>query len=245
MKDKKTIIQRIWFGVKVGWNTPMIPPKVSIFHNHPLTRISRVVGSICVVMYLSNKYLLLMFPLNYIALVFALLHFIYIVIISIIKLVYGIKVWRDKKLEIRNYSIDRLATAAGKILYCWKYGCQVGLGLVGTLFLIDSMLEAGNQEKVFTPLIGKGVNYFFKGKLVNELFLKIQNDTQDLLESGKKSLINALENAENILDRNSELNTKGEIRELKSAIKKVNNEENMAAELAEKIKKWEEDEEEK
>lgn len=33
------------------------------------------------------------------------------------------------------------------------------------------MLEAGNKEKVFTPLIGKGINFIVKGKPADEILL--------------------------------------------------------------------------
>jgi hypothetical protein len=42
----------------------------------------------------------------------------YIATISIIKLFYGIKVLKSDKLEVRNSPVDKLAGAAGKILYC-------------------------------------------------------------------------------------------------------------------------------
>jgi hypothetical protein len=248
--NNRTILQRIWTGIKVGWKTPMIPPKVASFHDHVFTRIFRVLGGISVITFLTKKYLLFMSPFNYLILVLALLHLVYITIISIIKLIYGIKVLRSNKLEIRNSLIDHLAGAAGKLLFCWKYGCQVGsagLGLVGTSFLIDSMLEAGNQEKVFTPLIGKGVNMFVKGKPADELLTQIKKATQDLESSKKtyKSIVSALKNAENALGENNELFTKDDIHELRSAIKKINKEEavkmaDMAKELAEKIQKFSE-----
>ena len=91
---------------------------------------------------------MLFLPFKFIVLFFALLHFIYLTIISIIKLWYGFKVLKSDKLNVRNSPFDHFATTAGKLLYCWKYGCQVGcagLGLLGMSFLIDSMLEAGNQ----------------------------------------------------------------------------------------------------
>ena len=114
------------------------------------------------------------------------------------------------------------------------------------------MLEAGNQEKIFTPLIGKGVNLFVKGKPADELLLNIKKGTRNLESCKKtyKSILDALKDAENALDNNSEYFTKEEIHELRSSINKVNNEErvkmaDMAAELAKKIKKLSEDKEEK
>jgi hypothetical protein len=205
---RKTILQRIWLGIKIGWNAPMLPPKVLSFHNHPFIRIFRVIGGISIITFLSKKYLLFTYPFNYIILLVALLHFMYIAIISIIKLFYGIKVLKSDKLEVRNSPIDKLASATGKILYCWKYGCQAGsagLGLVGTSFLIDSMLEAGNQEKIFTPLIGQCVNFFVKGRPADDILLGIRNNTRNL-EVNKKTfdeVASILKEAEKALDKNN------------------------------------------
>lgn len=246
-KNKKTILQRVWLGIKIGWNVPMLPPKVISFHNHPSRRIFRVLGGISVVTFLLKRHLLLIYPFNYIVLFFALLHFMYIAIISLTKLYSGIKVLRSDKLEVKNSPVDKLATAADKILFCWKYrypAGSAGLGLVGTSFLMDSMLEAGNQEKIFTPLIGKGVN-FFKGKPADDILLGIKNDTRNL-EVTKKTfdeIANILkEAAEKGLGKNSEF-SKGEIRELSSNIKEIKNTEktkitDLASDLAKKIKEY-------
>ena len=246
-KNKKTILQRIWLGIKVGWNAPMLPPKVLSFHNHPFTRIFRIIGGISIITFLLKKYLLFVYPFNYVVLLFALLHFMYIATISIIKLFYGIKVLKSDKLEVRNSPLDKLASTAGKLLYCWKYGCQAGsasLGLVGTSFLIDNMLEAGNQEKIFTPLIGQGVNFFVKGKPADEILLGIKNDTPNL-EVSKKTfdeVTNTLKAAEKALDKNSDF-AKSEIQELRSVIEEINKTEkakitDFAADLAKKIKEY-------
>src|SRR5205809_10194 len=116
--NKKTILQRIIIGLKVGLNAPTLPPKVLNIHNHPLTRIFRVIGGISIITFLSKKYLLFIYPFNFIVLFFALLHFMYITIISIIKLFYGIKILKSDKLEVKNSPVDKLASVAGKILYC-------------------------------------------------------------------------------------------------------------------------------
>lgn len=76
----------------------------------------------------------------------ALLHFIYITSLSLIKLWYGFKVLKSDKLDVKNSPIDSFSTIADKLLHCWKFGCQAGsagLGLLGTCFMIDSMLDAG------------------------------------------------------------------------------------------------------
>lgn len=244
---KKTILQRIILGLKVGWNAPMLPPKMLNIHNHPFTRIFRVLGGISIITFLSKKYLLFIYPFNYIVLLFALLHFMYIAVISIIKLFFGIKVLKSDKLDVKNSPVDKLASAAGKILYCWKYGCQAGsagLGLVGTSFLIDSMLEAGNQEKIFTPIIGKGVNFFVKGRPADEILLGIKNDTRNL-ETSKKTfeeVARILKEAEETLDSSSDF-TKSEVHDLRSVINKIKDTEqvkitDLAEDLAKKIREY-------
>lgn len=179
----KTIFKRLLIGLKVGWNAPVLPPKVLNFHNNILIIIFRVIGGISILRVLSKKYLLLFLLFKFIVLFFALLHFIYITIISIIKLWYGFKVLKSDKLNIRNSPFDRFATTIGKLLYCWKYGCKsdsASLGLLGTSFLIDSMLEAGNQEKVFTFLIGQGVKFFVNGRPADEVLFAINKDIRNL-----------------------------------------------------------------
>jgi hypothetical protein len=96
----------------------MLPSKVLNIHNHIFTRIFRVIGGISIITFLTKKYLLLPYPINYIILFIALLHFLYISIISIIKLIYGIRVLRSNELEVKNSPVDKLASTAGRILYC-------------------------------------------------------------------------------------------------------------------------------
>jgi hypothetical protein len=96
----------------------MLPPKILNIHNHPFMRIFRVIGGISIITFLSKKHLLFIYPFNILVMCFALLHFLYISIISIVKLFYGIGILRSGQLEVRNSPIDKFATTAGKILYC-------------------------------------------------------------------------------------------------------------------------------
>ena len=91
-------------------------------------------------------------------------------------------------MNVKNSPLDQFATLTGRLLYCWKFGCQAGsagLGLVGISFMIDSILEAGNQEKVFTPLIGKGVKFIVNGRPADYILSGINKDIKNL-ESSKK-----------------------------------------------------------
>lgn len=246
--NQKTLFKRLITGLKVGWNAPVLPTKVLNFHNNLFIRVFRVIGGISILTVLSNKHLLLFLPFKFMVLFIALLHFIYITTISIIKLWYGFKVLKSDKLNVKNSPMDRFATTAGKLLYCWKYGCQAGsagLGLVGTSFLIDSMLEAGNQEKVFTPLIGKGVKFFINGRPADETLLAIKKDIKNLEDSKKKyqEISDLFNKAEGALD--SKDFSKQDIDSIKSTIEEVKKMEkskvtDYAKDLAKKIKDYSE-----
>lgn len=183
---KKTIFQRFVVGLKKGWNTPMLPESVINLHNYPLVRIFRVIGGLSVLTVLLKKHLLLWLPLQYSVLLFAFIHISYFVIINFIKVFYGIyKLWTGD-LNVRNSPLDRFASLAGNLLYCWKVGCYVassGVSLAGASVVADTILEAGGQEKVFTPLIGKGVKLWVRGKQVDTLFAEIDSDVRKIKDT--------------------------------------------------------------
>ena len=186
MKNKKSLYNRLVTGLKIGWNAPVFSLKVFSYHNNPLLRVFRVIAGVSILTVFSKKHLLLSLPFKCVILFFVLLHIIFISSISIIKLWYGYKVLKSDKLNVINSPVDHFATTVGKLLYCWKYGCLVGfagLGLVGTSFLIDSMLEAGDQEKVFTLLIGKGVKLFINNRSADDVLFGINKCIKNLHDS--------------------------------------------------------------
>ena len=173
-------------GIKLGWNTPLLPPKILSFNNHPFVRIFRVIGGLSVLTVLLKKHLLFFLPIQYLVLFLAFVQILYIVIISLIKLFFGIsRLWTDE-LNIRNSPLDQFAFLTGKILYCWKIGCQVGstsIGLAGTSVIADTILEAGGQEKIFTPLIGKGVNFLVGGRSADSLQVGLNNNLKNIKDT--------------------------------------------------------------
>lgn len=172
-KNTKTLRQRFIIGLKHGWNVPLMPDKVSRFHNHPFTRIFRVLGGLSVITVLLKKHLLFLLPFQYLILSLAFIHISYIVVISIIEIYYGIKILRSDKLNIRNSPLDTFASYTAKLLYCWKIGCRVNsvsVGLASGSVIADTILEAGGQEKVFTPMLGKGVKFMIGGKLADSYY---------------------------------------------------------------------------
>jgi len=99
---KKTILQRIIIGVKLGWKTPSLPATVEKFHLNPIVRILRVICGFCTVSLLSGRLKELPTFITFIAIFFTTIHFIYFIYISIIKFKYANKILRSDKFDIKN-----------------------------------------------------------------------------------------------------------------------------------------------
>lgn len=82
--NNKTIMQRIWLGVKKAWSLTSLPVSVSVFNNYPLVRVFRVLGGISILLVLG-KYELPQ-TLFYVIFPLALIQFIYIIVINIINI---------------------------------------------------------------------------------------------------------------------------------------------------------------
>ncbi len=188
-KNKRTLFQRFIVGLKHGWNTPILPPKIIAFNNYSIVRIFRVIGGLSVLTVLLKKHLFLWLPFQYLILFIAFLHISYFVIINFIKVFYGIYKLYKGDLNVKNSPLDRFASIGGNLLYCWKVGCYVassGISLAGASVVADTILEAGGQDKIFTPLLGKGVKLLVKGKPVDTLYTEIDNNVKNIKDSKKR-----------------------------------------------------------
>ena len=243
---KKTLLQRFITGAKLAWNTPILPDKVNAFNNHPLIRVFRVVGGLSVLTVLLKKHLFFL-PLQYLILFLAFIHISYFVVINIIKVIYGIHKLRSGDLNVRNSPLDRFASFTGKLLYCWKIGCyagSTGVGLATSSVVADTILEAGGQEKVFTPLIGKGVKLLVGGKPADSLFTEIDRDIKNIKET--KTRFEELKILAEKCDWSDNTDggfSKQDSESLKSALNEAKNMEKAklsgyAEELAKKIKQY-------
>jgi hypothetical protein len=63
---------------------------------------------------------------------------------------------------------------------------SLGLSVAGASVVIDTVLEAGGQEKVCTPLLGKGVGLFVKGKPVDTLYADKNEDIENLKKASDR-----------------------------------------------------------
>lgn len=152
--------QNIILGFKKAYSISFLPPKVEYYHNLLLIRIFRVIGGICIILTLTGKYTLILEQLQILVFIITFIHITLIIIIQIIKVVYGlyILIKKPELFEVRNSPLNVYGTHIAILLACAKFGCKiVGAGIVALagIVSIDSFLEATGREKVFLPTMAK------------------------------------------------------------------------------------------
>lgn len=134
-----------------------MPESVSKLHNYPLIRISRVIGGISVVLFLASPDWITNSKIYWLIFVFAIIQLLYMTIINIIKFIYLVYLWKNKKLEVRNSPIDQIGYLALKLAACIKGACVAGAGtatVLGLGFGVDKLLEQGGYPPVFKKALG-------------------------------------------------------------------------------------------
>lgn len=158
--QEQTKLQRFFHGVKLGIKLSLLPKSVEKFHTNPLIRIFRVLGGLSFIL-LIGEFIARGSLLFYIILPLAIVQLIYILVISIIKFCYFIYLWWNKKLEVRNSPLDRIATFGLNLIACVKGTCVYGLSggaALGLGLSIDELLLNYGREPVFRDTFGKGLN---------------------------------------------------------------------------------------
>jgi hypothetical protein len=161
MENMRKIFKDFMYGVKLGIKLSLLPKSVSIFHNHPLTRIFRVLGGISILLILTKVDIINKPYVYKIVFALAFLQFIYIIIISIIKFCYYIYLLKNKKLQVRNSPLNRIATFGLNLVACVKGSCQYGITAGAALGLgisIDELLIHNGRDPIFRSTLGKGLD---------------------------------------------------------------------------------------
>ena len=134
-------------GIKKAYNIPKLPTNIYNFYNNPLIRILRFIFGIVTLVVLTKNHYIFSYHgcgAQLFLEIIALLQVIQIVIISIIKSIYGIRklIKNPEEFEVRNSPLNHYATLIGKLTYCWAIGCTVTattVGLITTGSVIDQV----------------------------------------------------------------------------------------------------------
>lgn len=188
--NNKTTLNRIWLGLKLAWKLPSLPISIDKFHNNPVIRIFRVVGGISIVLFLSSPPIIGKSYLYWIIFSIAMVHFIYIVVISLIKIGYIIYLWKNKKLEVRNSPIDHVASLTLKLASCVKGICVAGgagATILGLGFGADKLLEEAGHAPIFKKMVGNKVGSILTrlGIEANIEYLELQKQMSEIQEKTK------------------------------------------------------------
>ena len=190
MKKQKTLFQRFIYGVKLAWNLPSMPTSVDKFHNYPLIRIFRVIGGISILLFLSSPSWIDNSYIKWIIFVLAMIQFLYIAVISFIKIGYIVYLWKNKRLEVRNSPIDHIASLTLKLATCIKGACVAGgagATVLGLGFGADKLLEEAGHPPFFKKAIGNQLNNILSGLgyTGNTEYLELKKRMSDVKERAK------------------------------------------------------------
>lgn len=155
-------------GVIKGYNVKSLPDNINKFINNTYIRILRVIGGISVILALSKQYLELPLVIQNVVLSLALLQFIQITVISLIKTIYLIKklIYNPEEFEVRKPhpltsegegGLYNKAVNIAKIipgLKSFLIICLSGAFILGTGFIVNLLLHSVNVDsQIFTSNI--------------------------------------------------------------------------------------------
>ena len=186
----KRFFNDVWIGIKFSFKLPSLPEPVNKFHNYPIIRVFRVIGGISIVLFLASPEWILNSLIYWVTFVFAMLQFIYILFISMVKIYYIGYQWKNKKLEVKNSPLNEVASLTAKLAACIKGACVAGAGsatILGLGFGADKLLEEGGYSPVFKKTVGKGLGKILSslGFQGNSEYLELQGKILEIKQKTK------------------------------------------------------------
>jgi hypothetical protein len=147
MNNIRTLIYNIRLGVVKANSLRTLPERWDNFNNHIIIRIIRVImGFITVIGLINiNHEVIIVKEYGSIIKIISIINIIYIVSVSITRLIFIIKILYNKEYQVKNSPINRIATSAGQVWLCIKGVCvfvSSSGGVLGGLALYDSVLGA-------------------------------------------------------------------------------------------------------
>jgi len=155
IKKITTYYRRILTGLKKGISTPTLPPQTLQLLAHPLIRILRILGPLCMYICVTNS---LVYFNNYFKyLIFSLLMFniIFSFYITIVRVKNIRKLLKAGAFDIRKSSLDRMSSLIARMIACTKGVCESGgtvAGAIAGLYTIDNLMRDLGYDPIFLPL---------------------------------------------------------------------------------------------
>ena len=118
------------------------------------------------------------------------IQFLYIAVISFIKIGYIVYLWKNKKLEVRNSPTDHIASLTLKLATCIKGACVAGgagATVLGLGFGADKLLEEAVYPPFFKKAVGNQLSNILSGLSYtgNAEYLELQKIMLDIKQKAK------------------------------------------------------------
>jgi len=97
---KKTILQQVMIGVKLGLSTSNLPDNVLKFHSNPIVKVLRFICGFSGISLMCGRFIELPIIFTIFAVFFTIIHFIYIIYININKFIHMRKILKSDKFDI-------------------------------------------------------------------------------------------------------------------------------------------------
>jgi len=185
IKNKKNLFQKtsLFKAIYKFWNIPKLPLKIQNFLLHPIIRVLRVIGGICVFCMVSKLNIFLPVELKYFIDIIAFFQLIQMSIIVFIKTLYAIYIfiYKPEYFEVRNSPLNQTASLLMRIIHCGYIGtCIVGASTLGVMtgtIGADTLLEDGGRSPIFKPMFKDLMDHIHNK---TGLFPPIVTDTEQL-----------------------------------------------------------------
>nr|UEK25959.1 hypothetical protein [Mutinus fleischeri] len=195
----------ICLGIKKGYNIGILPDNLYKLYNNIVIRILRFIGGVCLLLVFTSYYLKLPIILHNFIIIIGFIQSMQILIILLIKIIYGIYTlkYKSKEFEVRNSPLNQYATQIARIIYCAKIGCAVTGGTAATIAAgasFDSVLEAAGREKVFVPMLGSLYKSVF-GELSSHTQERINNIVNSTEANSDNNVSEMIKNYQSMSDQ--------------------------------------------
>jgi hypothetical protein len=184
----KNYYRRTIIGVQKGLSVNTLPPKTMILMSHPVTRIFRILGSICLIICVTNKLVYFNNFIKYPIMIIYILYGFFLLYISIVRIVYIRKLIKAGAYEVRNSPLDRYGYFIAKLIACSKGACEFGASSaasLGALYTIDCVMKEIGFDPVFIPFLRRSLTNL--SDLEVDPGVVVDKNNQILVENLKKT----------------------------------------------------------
>lgn len=157
----KTILNKIWFGIKSGWELPILPEHISKLDHNIYVRLFKLIGSISVLIILTKIGSKLNDLIYYVIFTISILFILYKYVIMF----YVIKQWIHNLIKgnfiVKNSPFDPIASILKGSVSTLRTVTNFSIGAGFTYALcheLDDILEKEGKEPYFVPGMKKAID---------------------------------------------------------------------------------------